>query len=45
MEIANRAHAVEPVFEGRKSRRLGEEHQEPVETLVEMRIFLGLKEL
>lgn len=45
VQVADRRHAVQPVLEGGKGGGLGEEHEEPVETFVEMRVSFGLKEL
>ena len=43
MEIANGAHAVQPVLERRKRRRLWEEHKKAIKTLVKMRELLRFK--
>ena len=45
MEQANGADGVEPIFERGERRRLGKEHQEAVETFVQIRVAVGFEEL
>jgi len=45
MQIPYRAHTVEPVLERGKGRRLGKQHQQPIEALVEVWEFVGLEQL
>jgi hypothetical protein len=45
MQVSNRADAVETVLEGGEGRGLREEHQQPVEALVQVWVSLGFEEL
>jgi hypothetical protein len=45
VEEADVADTVEAIFEGCEGGALGKEHEDPVETFVEVGIFFGFEEL
>jgi hypothetical protein len=45
VQVADGRNAVESVLERGKGGRLGEEHEQPIETFVEVGVFFGLQEL
>jgi hypothetical protein len=45
MQVADGSDTIESVLERGEGRRLGEEHEQPVETLVEVRVSFGFEKL